>query len=125
MNRHGIVSPYIAAINPWVTISIQSSAGYTTNPDGSRVPTYAAPQSILAQVQSLQYNDMMQLDGINIEGERRALYLNGNWDGVERPDGKGGDILTFPDGSNWLVVLVLENWSSTDGWVKVAVTRQT
>jgi hypothetical protein len=124
MNLNAIVGPYVSAVNPWVVVSIQQSTGYTTSQDGRQVPSYAAPVAIQAQVQALQYNDMMQLDGINIEGERRAIYLNGNWDGVERPDGRGGDLITFPDGSIWLVVLVLENWGSTDGWVKVAVTRQ-
>ncbi|WP_322030129.1 hypothetical protein [Paraburkholderia sp. J76] len=30
----------------------------------------------------------------------------------------------LPDGSLWLIALVLENWWLTDGWCKCAVTRQ-
>jgi hypothetical protein len=124
VNLHGIVGPIVAAVNPWVTASIQVSTGYTTSGDGSRVPGYAAPVPVQAQVQALQYNDIVQLDGLNIQGERRAMYLDGDWEGVVRQDGKGGDLITLPNGSIWLVALVLENWSTSAGWVKVAVTRQ-
>jgi hypothetical protein len=79
---------------------------------------------MLAQVQTLTFRDLAQLDGINLQGERRALYLNGSWAGVLRPEVKGGDLVTLPDGSLWLVALVLENWWLTAGWCKCAATRQ-
>jgi hypothetical protein len=124
VNLHGIVSGHVSAVNPWVLVSIQRSTGYTTDSSGHRIPAYASPEYIKAQVQALQYNDIAQVDGLNIQGERRAMYLDGNWDGIQRADGKGGDIITMPDGTRWLVAMVLENWASVDGWVKVACTRQ-
>lgn len=124
MNLHSIVAPYVAAVNPWVTATLRRSTGYTTNADGSRTPTYASARAVWVQMQALQYNDIAQVDGLNLEGERRAFYLNGNWDGVERADNRGGDLITLADGSVWLVALVLENWAFADGWVKVAATRQ-
>ena len=124
MNLHNIVAPMIAKVNPWVTATMQSSNGYTTNPDGSRVPVYLASQTVKVQMQALQYNDLQQISGLNIQGERHAMYLNGRWDGVVRPDGKGGDLITLADGSRWLVALVLENWSYSAGWSKLCVTRQ-
>jgi hypothetical protein len=124
LNLNAVVGPYVATVNPWTTVVILPSAGYTTNSDGTRVPTYGSPVTMQAQVQSLTYNDTFQLDGLNLNGERRAIYLNGNWDSVARPDQTGGDLVTFPDGSVWLVVLVLENWSDESGWVKLACTRQ-
>lgn len=124
MNLHNIVAGAVSAINPAMNATIQRSTGYTTAADGTRAPTYASPERVKAQVQALQYNDLTQLAGLNIQGEKRAMYLNGNWEGVARPDGRGGDLITLPDGSVWLVVQVLENWASQDGWVKVAVTRQ-
>ena len=123
MNLHSIVGPCVAAVNPWLTASIQRSTGYTTADDGSRVPTYQTA-SVKAQVQALTYSDLQQINGLNIQGERRAMYLDGSWDGVVRVDGRGGDLITLPDGSVWLVAQVLEDWSSTAGWVKVCVTRQ-
>ncbi|WP_233874047.1 hypothetical protein [Paraburkholderia adhaesiva] len=128
MNLHGVVGPCVAAVNPWLTVTLAASTGYTTAPDGRRTPAYAEPVPVLAQVQALTLRDLLQLDGLNLQGERRALYLNGNWQGVLRPEVKGGDLVTLPDGSDsgslWLVALVLENWWLTDGWCKCAVTRQ-
>jgi hypothetical protein len=123
MNLNNIVSGVISSVNPWMTIGIQSSTGYTVNPDGTQVPTYNN-YTMPGQVQALQYNDLMQVSSLNIQGERRALYLNGSWDGVVRADGKGGDVITLPDGSKWLVVFLFEDWSLNDGWVKLCITRQ-
>lgn len=121
MNLHNIVSGAIAAINPMVTASIRVSSGATTNDDGTRVPTYADPVNVPAQVQSLQYQDIIKLAGLNIQGARNKIYLNGNWNGLVRRDNKGGDLITMPDGSVWLVAVVLENWAD---WTCVAVTAQ-
>lgn len=124
MNLHLLTRAAVSSVNPSLTLWIQRSTGYTTNSDGSRTPTYAAAVPVKGQVQSLTYNDLQQVSGLNLQGERRAIYLQGNWEGVARPDGRGGDLITLPDGSIWLVAQVLENWGSTEGWVKVCVTRQ-
>jgi hypothetical protein len=122
VNLHQIVRGHIAAVNPMTLASLQSSTGYVTNPDGSRTPSYANPVNCYIQMQSLTYNDLMALDGLNQQGERRAIYLNGSWDGVVRSEGKGGDLITF-GGQIWLVVQVLESWDKP-GWTKLAVTLQ-
>ena len=124
MNLHAIAGNYVSAVNPWMTATIQMSNGYTTAADGSRTPAYKPAQSVQAQIQAMTYNDLVQTSGLNIQGEKRAMYLNGNWAGVVRQDKKGGDLITLTDGSVWLVTLVLENWQFNDGWVKVAVVRQ-
>jgi len=84
---------------------------------GAVTTAFSAP----AQIQSLTYSDLMKMDGLNIQGQRRALYLNGRFDGVVRPALKGGDLVTFPDGTKWLVAMVLEYWPD---WCKIAVTLQ-
>ena len=124
MNLHSIANRYVAAVNPNLKGTFQVSNGYTTAPNGNQVPSYAKAIDVWAQVQALQYKDLMQLDGLNINGEKRAMYLNGNFEGVSRPDKRGGDLITLSDGSVWLVVLVLENWFFMDGWVKLAVVKQ-
>ena len=129
MNLHQIVSGAIGTINPFVTATLEYSTGSTIGADGSRVPTYATPISAQVQVQSLTYNDLQQIDGLNIQGVRRAIYLNGEWQGAVRPDGKGGDLLKFPSTpggavQTWLVVCVLEDWAAEDGWTKLCVTLQ-
>lgn len=124
MNLHNIVNGAIAQVNPYITVMIQSSLSYKTAPSGKRQSTYAPAVPMLAQMQSLTYNDIQKLDGLNIQGQMRALYMNGNWNGIVRTSGKGGDLITLPDGTIWLVTMVLENWASEDGWVKVAITQE-
>jgi len=75
----------------------------------------------MGQVQSLTYTDLTQIDGLNIQGVRRAIYINGEVDGLVRSENKGGDIITTPNGEVWLVVLVLEYWPD---WTKCVVTLQ-
>lgn len=74
-----------------------------------------------AQIQSLTFRDLQQIDGLNLQGNRNGIYFYGQIDGIVRPDNKGGDLITFPDGSIWLVAIVLEDWPD---WCKVAATRQ-
>lgn len=126
MNLQGITAGVIGVVNPLVDAQISASTGYITQADGTRTPTYATPVDLKVQVQALQYNDIVQLDGLNVQGERRAVYLQGDWNGVVRADQKGGDLLSFPDhpggpARDWLVVFVFENWPD---WTKVAVTLQ-
>ena len=124
MNLHGIASSYVATVNPWVSGQYRQSTGYTTNADGSRSPSYASAVSVQIQMQALTFKDLTQLSGVNLNGEARAMYINGLIEGVDRPSQRGGDIITLADGSIWLVAHVLENWNATAGWTKVAVTRQ-
>ncbi len=121
MNLHSIVSGAISAVLPPTNLTIQVSTGYTTNADGSRSPSYAPAQIKSGFMQALQYNDIVQLDALNIQGERRKIYINGQVDGLVRVENKGGDLITDPNGNVWLVVLVTEYWPD---WCSVAVTLQ-
>lgn len=121
MNLHGLVAPAVGAVNPLVTVTIKPSAGYTTAADGSRVPAYGPSITAQGQLQALQYNDIYQIDGLNLQGVRRKLYLNGNWNGVIRVDQKGGDLVVLPDGTVWLVAFVFEYWPD---WCSLAITLQ-
>lgn len=125
MNLSALAGGYVATVNPWVTAQYLQNAGtYTTAADGKRTPTYLDAEPMAVQMQALSFGDLAQLSGLNIQGEKRALYCQGDVKGVARPDGRGGDIFKMPDGSTWLVCMVLENWFTTAGWCKVAVTRQ-
>jgi len=125
MNLHNIVGPIVGAVNPYVLGQYRQSAGSITNPDGSRTPSFTNPVTVQIQMQSLTYKDLIQLEGVNMNGEKHAMYISGDWEGVSRPDSKGGDLVTLKDGTIWMVVQILENWVTADGWVKVAVTQQT
>lgn len=125
MNLHQIVSGAIGTVNPFVSAVVETSTGYTTAADGARTPTFD-PLPIDVQVQALTFRDLTQLDGLNIQGTRRAIYTNGFVAGVIRVAGKGGDLITFapgtlPEGDTWLCALVLEQWPD---WCKIAITLQ-
>jgi hypothetical protein len=121
MNLHAVAGPLVASINPSTPLQLQRSTGATIGGDGKQTPTYAAPVTVMGQVQALTYDDIHQLDYLNIQGIRRAISLEGNWESLDRSRNKGGDLITFPDGSIWLVAHVLERWPH---FVKVAVTLQ-
>jgi hypothetical protein len=121
MNLHQIVSGAIGMINPFMTVEIMRSTGYTTNTDGSRAPTYVT-LSGPAQVQDLTTDDLRLLAdaGFNIQGIHKSIYLNGGWAGIIRAEQQGGDVFRF-SGYDWLVTMVSEQWPD---WSKVVVTMQ-
>jgi hypothetical protein len=124
VNLHNLVSNVISAINPNMTVSVKVSSGYTTNSDGSRTPNFAATIKVQAQAQPLSSNEINQLNGINIQGEKRAFYLSGVFEDLSRISQQGGDLITLPDGTVWLIVQTLENWIINNGWIKVATIQQ-
>lgn len=151
MNLHAIVSGVIGVVNPNMRVLIQTSAGYKTNSDGKRVPAYNPAFSAWAQVQELSERDLQHLEGLNLQGSMRSMYLsdapnhngfvagdinvngvsigagNSALSGVIRVTQRGGDLITLPDNSVWLTTQVLEQFYdvSTPIWVKVATTLQT
>ena len=127
MNLHGIVAGAVGAVNPFIVATIYESDGYTTNDAYKQVPAYKDPVDVKVQVQALEWKDLQQLDAMNVQGERRAVYIYGSeWNGISRIDERGGDLLVFPERPGtaprtWLVAVVLEKWPD---WVKVAVVLQ-
>lgn len=121
MNLHAIASPLVGVVNPPVVGIWRRSIGYTTAPTGKRGPTFVDVPDTKMQVQALEGPDLALVDALNIEGLKRSVYMYGDVQGVDRADGKGGDVLLF-SGDEWLVVKVLETWAT--GWCKVAVAKQ-
>lgn len=119
MNLHQIVSGAIGSVNPFIPIVIKRSVDYTTNVDGTQVPTYRILRTT-GQVQAMSGTEILRLNALNIQGVMFKVYLNGNYDGVVRPKLKGGDLFIFKC-QTWLVVHVLENWPD---WTSVAVVLQ-
>ena len=124
MNLHAVAGPIVGAVNPSIIGLYQASTGSTTAPNGTRSPGYADAVRVEIQMQMLTFKDLQQVDGMNLNGEKRAMYISGRWEGVSRPEARGGDLVTLPDSSVWLVSQVLENWATTDCWTKVAVVKQ-
>lgn len=120
MDLRGLANGVTSTVNPNKTVTVRRSTGYTVGAGRKQVPSYAAPVSGPGQIQALDANDIKQLDGLNIQGTIRAIYLRGALAGVVRPDGTGGDLVQI-DGQNWLVVKVLEGWPT---WTKAAIVLQ-
>lgn len=126
MDLRGLANGVSSTINPNQTVRVSRSTGYTIGAGRKQVPSYAQPVDGPGQVQALDANDIKQLDGLNIQGTIRAIYLRGVLAGVVRPDGTGGDLVQTLDGSGnvlqtWLVVKVLEGWPT---WTKAAIVLQ-
>ncbi len=77
------------------------------------------------QVQPVTWRDIQQMDGLNLQGTRWKIYLNGQVDGLVRVERKGGDLIILPPTSRhpgtWLVAMVLEQFPD---WVCAAITLQ-
>lgn len=90
------------------------------------VPAQAMTTALLvsAQMQPLSAGDLRQIEGLNLTGDKRAIYVNGDINGVIRVRLKGGDLVTLTDGSVWLVINNLEGWDPTAGWTKALMVLQ-
>jgi hypothetical protein len=85
---------------------------------------------MLAQVQPLQYRDIVQIQGLNLNGTRRSIYLWGDVEAILRINAAGGDLITFPSalgrlpaGAVFLIALAAETFSN-DNWCRVIATLQ-
>jgi hypothetical protein len=123
VNLFGITANVISAVNPLAPVQLQYSLGtYTTTSAGKRVPNYSSPPtSMSAQVQPLSSGDLRLLDSLNLGGASRAIYVYGKLQSVIRLTQQGGDLITMPDGTIYLTVLVMEQWSD---WARVAAKLQ-
>jgi hypothetical protein len=119
MNLRGIANRATSTINPNVAGVFQVNTGFTTLPGGKRVPSYNSVD-VTVQLQELSSTDLRQVDSVNIQGILRSAYLNGNFNGVNRPEQKGGDILMI-GAEKWLVVKVPELWPD---WCRVIINLQ-
>jgi hypothetical protein len=121
MNLHGLVQGMINAVNPAIQIIVRVSTGRNVNPDGTPVPQYASPVTVLGQVQELSIKDLHQIEGLNLNGTLRTLYTNGAVNAGQRVSIKGGDVIVLPDGTVWLVTAVPEQWPD---WTKAILVQQ-
>jgi len=127
MDLRGLANGVTTTVNPNQTVTVLRSTGFTTGAGAKQVPSYAAPVSGPAQIQALDADDIKQLDGLNIQGTIRAIYLCGTLAGVVRPNQTGGDLVTIAAPApvalrgTWLVVKVLESWPD---WTKAAIVKQ-
>ncbi len=120
MDLRTIANGVSSVVNGNKIVTVLRSTGCTIGAGRKQMPTYAAPVSGPAQIQALDGKDLQQIDGLNIQGVIRAIYLRGSLAGVIRPEQTGGDIVQI-GGETWLVVKVLESWPT---WTKAAIVLQ-
>ena len=120
MNLRKITNRGIQRINKDVPIVVKQSTGSTTSPDGSPVPTYTTLPTTTGNMQPLSTQDLKRLEGLNVQGVTAKVFLNGNFEGVFRKTGRGGDLLVI-GGNTYLVTAVIERWPT---WCLVGVTLQ-
>lgn len=121
MNLRSIVNNVTSStVNENSYIEILRSIGYTSGPGRKQVPQYDYPISGYAQVQALDNADLQKIQGLNLQGVIRSVYLTGSLHGVVRKTGEGGDLIKY-NGQTWLISTILETWST---WTKAVITLQ-
>lgn len=121
MDLRSVANSVSCVVNPNVTVQVQASTGYTIGAGLRQVPTYATAVTGPAQFQAVNSSDLKLMDGVNIQGVLRSVYLRGSLAAVVRPNGTGGDIIVDPSGETWLVVKVVESWPT---WTKAIIQLQ-
>lgn len=125
MNLRGLANSATSVINPNIRIVWNRSTGYTTNAAGQRTPTTVVT-TVYGNVQGISGEDIKHIDALNLQGVFRSVHMYGNVQGIVRTDGKGGDILEFPEvpgeaNKRWKIINVNETW---DMWCRVLVSLQ-
>lgn len=129
MDLRTIANQVSNTVNPNIVVSVQTSNGFTIGAAGRQSPQYNSPIVGPAQIQALDNVDLKKIEGMNLSGSIRALYMRGNLAGVIRPDSKGGDLVTIAPApgvpalfvGTWLIAKVLESWPL---WTKCVICKQ-
>ena len=120
MNIRAHANRLTSTINRNTIVVLYKANGYTIGEGRRQIPKYEKAADYRAQVQALDSVDLKQLDGLNIQGTIRAIYLYPGVSGAYSPNGSGGDLIKY-NGQNWLVVRVLESWPE---FTKAAIVLQ-
>ena len=116
MDLRTIANQVSNCVNGNLIVTVLRSTGFTTGVGYKQVPAYAAGVTGPAQIQALDSSDLRQIEGLNLQGAIRAIYLRGALAGVVRANSQGGDLVTIASPApaalvgTWLVTKVLESW---------------
>jgi hypothetical protein len=114
-------------VNPNILVTLQASNGFTIGAGQRQVPSYLPNVTGPAQIQALDGSDLKKLDGLNIQGDLKKIYLRGLLNGVIRPNSTGGDLIVIAAPApayligTWLITKVLESWPL---WTSAAIVLQ-
>lgn len=128
MNLSAMANAAIQGVSPNIPMTVRMPSGYTVDPATLRQVPAFTDIPVAGQVQALDGDDLRQINGMNIQGAIRAVYLFAGVAGVIRPDGLPSAVLRFSSNEggvvqdrDWGVFKVLESWPT---WCKVAVVYQ-
>lgn len=120
MNLHQLVRGAIGSVNPDIPVTVLPSTGSTEDDSGRVTPLYGAAIPTTGQKQPLTGRDIERFQQQGIQGVTCKMHLNGNFEGLFRAMGKGGDVLQFGE-QTYLVASVMERWPD---WCCLALTLQ-
>lgn len=120
MNLRQIANNAITSINPNISAILKKYAGETIGHGHKPVPSYLPDQNVTIQLQPISRGDMQHVDGLNIQGLAKVIYVNGNYFSVQREMEQGGDIFVI-NGEQWLVVEPVELWPN---WCRLIAVLQ-
>lgn len=121
MNLNKLVSGILGSVTPLESIALFRCTGKINN-RAVITATYAPVVEMQAKVQSVGDEALKLIDRVGDNSKLLHFYLNGDWRGVFRPNGTGGDMI-YARGQWWLVTAVPEDFSHA-GWVCVRGTLQ-
>lgn len=79
MNLRQIANNAITSINPNIPAILKKYAGETIGPGRKPIPSYLPDQNVTIQLQPISRGDMQHVDGLNIQGLAKVIYVNGNY----------------------------------------------
>lgn len=121
MNLNSIVSGVISAVTPPEEVHIFRCTGQV-NVKGVVTAEYALGVKSMVQVRSVSDEVLALINRVGENTKHLHFYLNGDWRGIFRPDGTGGDFI-YARNEWWLITAVPEDFSRS-GWVCVRGTMQ-
>lgn len=120
MDLRSMANSSTSIINSNVLVTVYQSIGYSIESGAKQIPTYSNGITGYAQIQAMDSEELKQLDGLNIQGVVRQIYLRGLLAGVIRPNQVGGDLIRIKN-QNWLVIKVMETWPD---WTRAVIVLQ-
>lgn len=108
MNLHNLVSGLIGTVNPFIDVQMKVFVSESEDDSGKMVKVYAE-STVNGQLQALSNDDLRHVDNLNITGIVKKFYVNGSFNGINRPRKTGGDFLIIGD-ETWMILQVLEEW---------------
>ena len=121
MNLHSLVRGVITRLNEDQEVVVFINKGYEHFAGGITKPVWRKIHTT-AQVQPVSSNEIKFIDNYVESSTYRTFYLNGNFSGLNRRTGTGGDKILW-NGYYWFVASNPEPWEIA-GWTCVQCVQQ-